>query len=306
MSQKSRATLATAGLAVAASLLALAPSFEAPQARASQGELFPDTDGDLLPDALEFGTFSNPALVDSDGDGIDDFLATVMHLRSDPLASTAGVQDHEMRILLSSETREDGARALWMHMLFRFVGDTIPPIERLDPYIDWRTWRLPLSQLVGYGQSEIRFKQHPDHGLFVLVNLELGTEDDIRFIRPHTYTIGVDASLDGKETSSGVFIQSIEDPTGGDVFASLVPMNSGQVSYQFLNQGDSENPFWSSDRICIMTLEVFSRGTEGHICEIIDAACEPLEGNFRCPPTCPQTVGTLMFFPAGMTTIFGG
>ncbi len=306
MSQKSKATLMTATIAVSAAFLVLAPSFQAPEARAAQGELFPDTDGDLLPDALEHGTFSNPALVDSDGDGVDDFLATVKHLRSDPLASTAGTQDHEMRVLLSSRTLEDGARSLWMHLLFRFVGDTIPPIERLDPYIYWRTWRLPLSQLVGYGQSEIRFRQHPEDGLFVLVNLELGLEDDIRFIRPYTYTIGVDASLDGKDTNSGVFIQSLEDPSGGSVFATLVPMNHGQVSYQFLNQGDAENPFWSSDRICMMSLEVFSRGTEGHICEVVTAVCEPLEGNFRCPPSCPQAVGTLMFFPAGLGTILGG
>jgi len=306
MSKKSRATIATAMLAVAGTLLALAPTLEAPLARASQGELFPDTDGDFLPDSLEYGTYSNPIVADSDGDGVGDFLATVRHLRSDPRAA-ARPEDHEMRVLLSSETRGDGSRALWMHLLFRFVGDSIPPIEQLDPYIYWRTWRLPLSQLVGYGQAEIKLRQSPEHGLFALVSLELGDEEDIRFIRPYSYTIGVDASLDGRQTSSGIFIQAIDDPsTGGDVFASLVPMNSGQVSYQFLNQHDSENPFWSTDRICLMTLELFSRGTEGHICEIIGANCEPLEGDFRCPPTCPDSVGSLMFFPNGMTTIFGG
>jgi len=308
MRNQRRLTIATALAAFAATLLSLSPWLHAPLVQASPGELFPDSDGDFLPDALEFSTLSDPTNMDSDGDGVGDFMSTVEYLQSNPAPRPAGVQDHEMRILLSGESRSDGTRAIWMHFLFRFAGETLPHFEFFRPYIDFRGQTLPLDQLLSYGRVELKMRRDPNEGLLVHAAVEIGSEADLRaFFRPYEYTIGAQVSIDGKRMNRGVFLKDIQDGSGGNgVFATLVPVSGNQVAFQVLNEGDADNPFWATQRICVMTLELFSSGTGGHTCQIVDASCEPVDGKVSCPPTCPESVGSLVFFPNGLGTITGG
>lgn len=300
-------TLAAAVATSALTLLALSPWLDAPLADASQGEAFPDSDGDFLADVLEFATLSDPASSDTDQDGIGDYMATVRHLSSDPRAGQAGIIDHEMRVLMSAEPRSDGTRAIWLHFLFRFAGDTLPTFEQFRPFVDWRGAQWPLEQVFGYGQIHLNMRQDPIEGLLVHAAVEIGSEDDLRFIIPHQYTFGAVASIDGKRMTRGVFVQTIDGISGdAGVFSTLVPVGASQVAFQVLSEGDAENPFWASDRICILTFEVFSSGTSGHTCQVVEASCDPLDARVKCPPSCPQTVGSMLHFPGGITTIVGG
>lgn len=307
MRKQRRLTFAKAVVTSVVTLLALSPWLDAPVADATQGEAFPDSDGDFLPDILEFSTLSDPLRSDTDGDGIDDFMATVRYLRSNPRAGDPEFRDHEMRILLSSESRSDGSRAVWMHFLFRFADGQIPTFERFQPFIDHRTWRLPLSQIFGYGQVHLKMRQDAVEGLLVHAAVEIGSEDDLRFIQPYEYTLGVDASIDGKRMTRGVFVQAVDElPGDPGVLSTMVPMADNKVALQVLNIGESDNPFWSNERICVLTIETFASGSGGHTCQIVEASCEPLNAKVQCPPSCPQSSGGLVFFPNGFGTIAGG
>jgi hypothetical protein len=264
------------------------------EAATSAGER--DSDGDLLPDRLEWVLLTDPLKRDSDGDGVDDFLAAVQSRRGIALGDPLRM-DHEMRVVASGNG-PPGSRHVWLNLLFRFVGADLRAVTYFSPYVDSWGYRLPLSRILGHGYMTMATFQHPHEGLFVRISCALVSEGTLRSFLP--CTIGAVAVVGGKLITTGSYLEDC----GGRI-TSLVPVARDSAVFQTLFQDDADNPFWSSNRVCLLKLAVVASSPQGSLCRVTEASCVS-SGRLVCPPTCVESVGRAMFFPDGLGTVTGG
>jgi hypothetical protein len=253
-----------------------------------------DSDGDLLADDLEWVLLSDPSKCDTDDDGVDDFLAAAQHLTP---GGQAVADDHEMRIAVSCRPDASGRDAVWLNVLLRFVGGSFA-VDYFEPYLDYWGYGVPLTQLLGNTQSYVKLRNSTRCGLYALFSVRLGSVDEFRRFLP--CTIGARAILGGRFVASGILVQRTTD-----VITVMAPVGGADVVCQTLSPGDGGNPFWTSGRVCWMTLAVIASTGYGHLCEVARAQCER-SGTLRCPPNCQTATGGMMFVPDGIQTITGG
>lgn len=265
---------------------------------ADVGDPFADTDGDLLPDRLEWVLLLDPQLADSDRDGTDDFLHAVQGRRGllEPRSNFG--YDDEARVVVNSLPDGVGGKSIWVHMLFRFAGANLRDLRSLQPYIDYWGMRIPIDRLIGAGETHLSIRQHPTEGLYVLCSFELGHESTFRWIMP--CTIGATTVMGSRTIRTGTFV----DSAAGAVTA-LVPVTPDGGVIQTLTPEDRDDPFWTTSRVCLLRLSVVSTTPSGTLCEVSNADCVS-SGELSCPPTCLSSRGQMMFFPDGLSTITGG
>ena len=267
-----------------------------PELAATSGEAMLDSDGDMLPDHVEWVLLLDPQKADTNGDGTDDFLHAVQHLL--PGASSEQYAfDHEMRIVTSSVPDPNAGRAIWINMMFRFAGAKLASVTAFTPFIDSWGFRFPLIDILGGNSMFLMTRQHPTEGLYLLISFRITSEQILTPFYP--CTIGVSAVIDGKRITSGTYLHN-----AAGVSAVFVPISSDEFVVQTLSQDDRSNPFWSANRVCVMRLSVIGTSYGGSLCEVTSANCVP-DGRLRCPPTCESSLGSITFFPDGMGTITG-
>lgn len=294
MSSSLRTTLAATSVTA---LLALAGSWTetSPQVEARPAQHHQDRDGDFLPDQLERFVRTDPSHSDSDRDGVGDFRAVTGD-------SAGGAIDHGMRTLVATTPRADGDNDVWLHLLFRFVGDEIPPISELQPYIDWRgSVKVPLTRLLDYGTAVLDFRQD---GEFLLAHLavRIGTQSELNeALWTDDFVIGTHAVIDGLSLHSAIQIDEVSTPAG-DTLIALLPTESDQVSIQTLGQEDEADPFWTKNRACSMSLEVVSAVGTGVIVKVVSAECTSSPG-MQCPPGCSENLGRLIYLADGVIAV---
>ena len=132
-------------------VLARTGTSEGLRLQAASDDPYLDSDGDLLPDQLEWVTLSSPSSADSDGDGRDDFLEVVQHTATYQGTSTQPV-DNEMRVLLSTAT-SGRSRDIWMHCLFRFASGRLD-LDWFAPYITNGQVAVPMLSNRTCGRSK--------------------------------------------------------------------------------------------------------------------------------------------------------
>lgn len=283
---------------------ALEQALDAPRLAAATGNMFADTDGDLLPDRLEWVLLLDPNTADTDGDETDDFLHAVQRRRelSEPRSSFG--YDHEARVIVTSVPDPRGIGSIWVHMLFRFAGSDprdlqcLQELQCLMPYLDHWGIRVPVDRLIGAGGVRLVFRPHATEGLYALCSFEIGSESMLRSLLP--CTIGATAVIGGRTVCSGTYLANANGIT-----AAMVPVAPDTAVLQTLAPDNHDDPFWTSSRVCMIRLAVVSSSSSGTLAEVSAADCVS-SGKLACPPTCLSSRGQMMFFPDGLATITGG
>lgn len=272
--------------------------------QASTAGSFPDTDGDLLPDSLEWVLCTDPLAADSDGDGSFDFVEAV-HYSFALDNRDAPALDHGMRPVVTTERGSNGGSRVWIHLLFQFVGVPSPVgvVQQFSPWVDLGAGRLPFD-LLGSGIPLLRLQPLPDGSTLVMLSTDVGPLGNFTAAR-FPVTVGADALLGTKAVSSGVHLNVAQGElismtpnlfyTKPDLFA----VRSTQ------SPRNKPNPFQNANKVCVMDIQAIGSGPAGVIYEVSDARCQTAQG-LNCGPECSQMMGWTFTLPSGAPAITGG
>lgn len=256
-----------------------------------------DSDGDLLPDCVELPLLMDPNAVDSDQDGIGDFLAAAQFRRPFDNPGSPRPIDDEMRVVVSASENLAGVQSVWVHFLFRFVGANPGELRGITPFLDLSGTRYSFASMIGAGGAAMSVRVDAVEGLFCIASFELLNLEALRSILP--CTVGATAMVGSRVIHSGAYLQDV-----AGVVTVLTAADDDKGMVVPLDQAATDDPFWTSARICVMQLEVMSTTPSGSLCEVRNAECMS-SGRLACPPTCLQSRGSSMFFPNGLGTVTG-
>ena len=275
----------------------LADRLQSPKIAGEPLDALHDSDGDLLPDRVEWVLQFDPEQRDTDGDGASDFLAAAQLRRSFDPPGTPRAVDDEMRVVVSA-SEAGGVSSVWVHFLFRFVAANASELRSIEPYLDVWGQRFPIGGLLTSSPISLNFEIDAREGLFCICSFQLASEDALRALLP--CTLGATAVVGTRTIHSGAFLQ---DAAGTTTVLMAADEDKGIVLQ--LSPAVVEDPFWTSSRVCVMQLEIISSSPAGAMCEVRNSECMS-SGRLSCPPTCLSSRGRTMFFPNGLSTVTGG
>mgnify|MGYP003572376210 CR=1 FL=1 len=260
---------------------------------AEEPSLFVDSDGDFLPDGIEWTLGFDALIADADGDGVGDFVQATQH-RFPGVSSEQS--EHNLRAVVTILS-EPGRDSAWLHLLFSFPGNDFQRMRLIAPWVDYLGQRLPIPLVPEATRFEYQAVHRPQDGLMVRYSFELGREDVLHRVLP--CTIGATVVFEGQTDRSGHYLLKAD---GRSAAWEAVSARGGVI--RTLNVGDTGDPFWSSSRLCLMQLSTVGVTRGGTLCLVTNATCTP-DNRLTCPPTCSQSLGQTMFFPDGMSTVTG-
>lgn len=262
--------------------------------RADPVDPLADTDGDFLPDSVEWAVVTSSLRADTDHDGVPDFVEVVQNANP-RRALTPLPQDHEMRVVVTSSAGPGGSQ-VWLHMLMRFMGD-VSLMTSFRPWIQVAQlpgFRIPLDAMGS--QTVVRQRVTQQEGLWVTVSVPLVSEDLLRMLLPAT--LGAEATIGGRGVRSvaKVFPQ-------GATTATLVPFEDGFAVQSIGSAGFFRGG--GSNKICVLSLSELGTGPAGTTYRVTDALCDDCN-DLECGVGCEDTVGWVFVVPGGVQPITGG
>lgn len=277
--------------------------------RADPVLLSQDTDGDFLPDVVEWACVSNAYAADTDSDGVGDFIEVVQ--RSQPhIAGPALPADHELRLVLTSLTNSAGVTNTYVHLLMRFMTQ-LDALNELDAWIELQTSppvRISLNPLAPTAVVSQQLTV-PGEGIFVHLAFPLATQSVLEPVMP--FTVGASARVGARalRTVVPIFSDRGEPKT-------LVGYDDSRVMVQTLNATSFVSPSAgagtsagtggsATNRCCVLSLRSVGSSPSGTVLEVVDAECVDFN-DLVCPLACPDSKGTTFTVPGGVGSITGG
>ncbi len=255
----------------------------------------PDTDGDFLPDCVEWVQLTSSSNPDTDGDLIPDFVEFVQggspRVVGGPLPT-----DQEMRIVITGPAPGSGSDLAWIHIFARLAEPEAP--------IAWfQTWlevpALPGQRLtfdvLGFGQPVFNVRDAGGQGLWIQLSVPMVSTALIQAVLP--CSVHVESVIGGRHLLSGVKLFDL----GGSI-TTLVPFGNGHFAAQSIAPSPSSGGL--SNRVCLLDLVEVGSGPAGVIYQITNASCEDCN-EVECAPSCPASVGWLVTVPGGIGVIGG-
>ncbi|MFK7739406.1 MAG: hypothetical protein AB8H80_03710 [Planctomycetota bacterium] len=308
MQRKSLITLATVG--VAASLLAWLEPAGFVQASGGGGtggssrSAMIDSDGDFLPDVVEWVVLTDANNPDTDSDGIPDFVEVV----------EAGMPRHEnmplppdqdMRLIITGPAPGSQDPRNWLHVFYRVLspaeGFGATAVESFQAWFERPEWpglKIPFS-LMSLGEHIYRERDAgADHGIFIQLSVPLVSEQELSSLLPCTFW--AESVVGGRHVQSGVKLVGV--PSG---IVTIVPFGDERFVMQALRPVPLLNPLVTeSNRVCVLTLRELSSGPAGTSYEVDAADCEDAN-ELECTTDCSNSVGWTITVPGG-TEMLGG
>jgi hypothetical protein len=306
MMRRRQLVLGIAALAIAGAWL-LGPTRLTPShLAASFSEPLVDTDGDLLPDALEWTVLADPLREDSDRDGRDDFLEVVQHTSALQMTGTMPV-DQEMRLALCSAVdKQSGLPHVWMHCLFRFASGQLDLrwfVPFISATVQGNPTVLPITELVGRAPMNVQMRSDPQQGLFVIVSMRLATVAEFSRILP--CTVNARAAIGSRFVCSSAYAFEVNGVLNTLVSRGRDVPNQRLLVQTLAPHSGSRTSTSTPNRACEQTLVQTGMSTLGPVYEVITSECTMSEG-LRCESVCPQLINTSVVVPDGLGALTGG
>jgi hypothetical protein len=245
-----------------------------------------DTDGDFLPDAVEWAVLTSSTNPDTDGDQVPDFVEVVQrgHPRApgEPLPT-----DQEMRIVVTGS----GGGATWMHLFVRLIepGATMTSFQAWLELPAFPSVRLSFDVLA-QGPAILNSRAMGAEGLWVQLSVPLVSMQVLHSILP--CSIHAESVVGGRFLRSGVHLFDVQGVT-----SSLVAYDDELFAVQSIATMTHAGG-GLSNRVCLLDLVETGCGPAGAVYTVVDAYCDDCN-EVECAPNCPGAIGWILLIPGG-------